>query len=270
MKKEERMASFHDDCFNSIINKTGIKEVGPHLYYFDNSYSEPIAAYFKGMGFESKELEFKNGSPFLPICSLTSSGRLCFLYFISKQNGYKHLFEQSYPILKKNGGVLAQAHPDAVFEDIYYECKCQEIVNGEGERMKSSYLTNAKYFEEFFNDIGKITDNGSFLEFDLSNLGIDLEGSYFSTQINVKQLLCHLLALANRHELTGRQQTLQYIIFVPNKATLSSEIYSSLDLEINKIFDSNNNLKRFAKTNGITFEKPIKITIGEVENAILK
>ena len=270
MTKKERMVSFHDDCYESIDNKSGIKEVAEHLYYFGNSYSEPIAAYFKGVGVESKELEFKNGSPYLPICSLTSSGRLCFLYFLSKKDSCKYLFEQSYPILKKNGGILAHAHPDAVFEDIYYECKCQEIVNGEGERMKASYLAEAKYFEEFFEDVKKIDAEGDYLEFDLINLKVGLDGSYRSTQINIKQLMCHLLALANRYDSTGRQQTLQYVIFVPNKMTLSSEIYDSLDKEINVIFETENNLTRFAKAHGIALNSPSKVTIGEVDNSLLK
>ena len=270
MTKEERLNLFHDECKKSLNNLAGLKEVTPHLFYYDNSYAKPIADYFAERGIESKELDFKNGSPFLPMCSLTSSARLCFLYFYNKDNHSDYLYEQSYRIVKENGGVLTHAHPDAIKGDYYYECKCQEVVNGEGEKLKKSYLACAKYFKEIFANLNEIKSDKEYLYFRLDNLNINLNYQYNEAQINVKQLICHLLALANKAEETKREQHLQYIIFVPNNYQDIEEIYASLQNEIKMIFESDNNLIRFANAHSIKIEKPMLIPIGEVKDPFIK
>ncbi len=269
MAKNERLDLFHDECRDSLRNLKGLKEVAAHLYYYDNSYAKPIREYFEKRGIESKELEFKNGSPFIPMCSLTSSARLCLLYFYNLPNRDDYLYEQLYPIVKENGKKLTDAHPDAIYGDYFYECKCQEVVDGEGERLRESYLTSAKYFKELFLDLSGITSMKGELHFGLNTLDIELDYKYDEAQINVKQLICHLLSLANRAEITNRRQYLQYIIFVPNNYEAMKDIYGPLANEIEKIFLTENQLIKFARNHNIAIEKPVFVRIGDLQDPFI-
>ena len=270
MNENERLELFHDSCKNSLSDLGCLKEVGPHLYYYDNSYAKPIEEYFKKRGIESKELKPKNRSPYLPICSLTSSARLCLLYFYNMPNRDEYSYEQSYRIVKENGKTLTYAHPDAINGDYYYECKCQEVVNGEGERLRESYLAYAKYFKELFLELNGVESDNGYLNFNLSNLDIQLDYRYDKAQIDVKQLICHLLSLANKAEETKREQHLQYIVFVPNNYKNIKDIYGPLENEIEKIFLKENNIIRFATKHKIVIEKPKFVKIGDIQDPFLK
>ena len=270
MARNARLDLFHDECRNSISSLKGLREVAPHLYYYDNSYAKPFKDYFDKRGIESKELGHKNGSPFIPMCSLTSSARLCFLYFYNMPNCDEYLYEQSYQIVKENGTTLTYAHPDAINGDFFFECKCQEVIEGEKERLRESYLANAKYFKELFSHLGEIKSEQGELYFGLRNLGVELDYEYDEAQIDVKQLICHLLSLANRAEKTGRKQHLQYVIFVPNNYEALKDIYGPLENEIEKIVLNENNLSKFAKNHNIAIEKPLFVRIGDVKDPFIE
>ncbi len=265
----ERLAKFRNKVLESIKFKRQVLIISPDTYYYDNEYANPVIEEFKRDGIVSRELEDKNGNGHYPFCSLSSSARLCYLY-CKNEKKIKNIvkFEQNYSFYKENGKFHATAHPDAVAGDTYYECKCQEIVNSEGEQFTSSYL-EAKHFNKFFDDINRVKVVDGHLRFNLNNLGLNIDKDYSEAQFNIKQLMHHLLALAEHKEKTGRQQTLQYIIFVPDNYMELDIIYSNLINEINEIFGKENNITTFAKKHGINLPKPDFVYISKVKDFLL-
>lgn len=245
-------ASMNEDYQNLV------KDINGNLkFYYDNSYAVNIYSYFVKRGFNSKELNFKNNSKNLPICSVSSSARLCLLYFLKNHKNDDFYLEQSYPILTKEGKTLTNAHPDAILANTYYECKAQEVVNGENEKIRESYLTSAKWFKEFFIDDKMLSVDNGYLEFDMSALGISIQKKYYDLKLDIKQLLCHLLAIASETEKTNDCWTLKYLIFRPSRKfdEYLQEIYDELDSEFNSILNSKNKIIEFCNSHKITIVK---------------
>ncbi len=230
-----------------------IIDIGNYKFYYDNSYSEIISHYFFKRGFVSKELSFKNESKHKPICSISSSARLCLLYFLEKCKDDNFMLEQSFPIMKKNGSMLTNAHPDSIVKNAYYECKTQEIVEGENERLRKSYLESALYFDELFEDISMISIKNGCLEFNMHALGVNLNKQYYEMKLNIKQLICHLLALANKTFESKIKWELKYLIFRPSKRYDKEvvDIYNELDDEIDLLFNNPNKITKFCKEHSI-------------------
>lgn len=228
---------------------------GKFKFYYDNSYAVKIYSYFVKRGFNSKELWFKNGSKNIPMCSISSSARLCLLYFLKNHKDENFLLEQSYPIYKNdNNTVLTQAHPDAILKNTYYECKAQEVVKGENEKLKASY-SNLDCFKELVdvNSIRKVKDE---LDFDMTSLGVNIKKKYYDLKLDVKQLICHLLAIAGETTKTNEKWVLKYLIFRPSRRFDEDvkEIYKELDYEFESILNSNT-IKEFCKKYHISIEK---------------
>ena len=118
--------------------------------------------------------------------------------------------------------------------------------------------------------MNNIKVEGNYLFFDFEELGIDLDCKYYETQIDVKQLICHILALANRVEKTKRAQHLQYIIFVPDNYKEMKDIYDSLIHEIDMIFVRENNLTKFGERHNIIIEHPRFVKIGDIYDPFVK
>ena len=256
--------SVNDECKKLII------DIGNYKYYYDNSYSEIISHYFLKRCFVSKELSFKNESKHIPICSISSSARLCFLYFLEKCKDDNFMLEQSFPIMKKNGSILTYAHPDSIVKNVYYECKAQEIVEGEDERLKKSYLDSAQYFDELFEDVSVISINNGYLEFSMHALGVNLNKKYYETKINVKQLICHLLALANKTYESKKEWKLKYLLFRPSKRYDKElvDIYNELDNEIDLLFNTPNKITKFCKEHSIEIKSEY-VCIDELDELIV-
>ena len=235
-----------------------VKDInGNFKFYYDNSYAVNIYSYFVKRGFNSKELNFKNNSKNLPICSVSSSARLCLLYFLKNHKNDDFYLEQSYPILKTDGKTLTNAHPDAILGNTYYECKAQEVVNGENEKLRESYLTSAKWFKEFFIDDKMLSVDNGYLEFDMSALGISVQKKYYDLKLDIKQLLCHLLAIANVTDKTNDCWTLKYLIFRPSRKfdEYLQEIYDEVDAEFDSILNGKNGITIFCDKHNITILK---------------
>ena len=195
---------------------------GKKFYFRKEDYGNALKAYFDKK-IDSKEF---NGTPYYPdyykICSVSSSARLCFLYFINKENVE---FEVQLP--NPLGGNPAQ--PDAKIGITYYECKCQEIVDGEKETLLDGY-------NELLNFYFGITKLGK-----LKDMGVNYDKDYDKTHFNVKQLFTHLIAIAENNKDTKEKITLQYIFFTP-KEELQSEstkrVYKELKEEMAAIWNS--------------------------------
>lgn len=260
MKELTLMNKFNECMKESIIGdyRNHAKDINENCkYYYDNSYSVNIFRYFVKRGFNSKELSFKNNCKNLPICSISSSARLCLLYFLKNHKNDDFYLEQSYPILKKDGKTLTNAHPDAILGNTYYECKAQEVVNGENEKLRESYLTSAKYFKEFFYDEKKISTNNGCLDFGMDALGVDIKKKYYDLKLDIKQLICHLLSIANVTDKTNNHWTLKYLIFRPSRRYDNEvkQIYDELDSEFNSILNSKNKIIEFCNSHKITIVK---------------
>ena len=201
-----------------------IVKISEGKYYFKNEdYGDALKAYFDSKPIKSKEF---NGTPYhsdyYKICSVSSSARLCFLYFVNKKSVE---FEVHLP--NPLGGNPAQ--PDAKIKNTYYECKCQEIVDGEKETLLKGY-------NELLNYYFGITKLGY-----LKDMGVNLDKDYDKTHFNIKQLFTHLIAIAENNKGVKEEMILQYLFFTPKEELQSKStknVYKELKKEISAIWNS--------------------------------
>lgn len=223
-------------CKDDDLKRIGKNENRPY-YKSESKHEEKLKAIYDAHHSSWKESkEFKNISSYnvLKINSISSSARLCCLYF---ENNNNVSFEKPVP----NGtGKGDPAQFDAMCGDIYYECKCQEIVNGEGEKLPASY---ADLFYIYFgiNNMRINAYDNNKLSIHLKDILIDYDEDYDRTHFNVKQLFTHIFALIKQYP--NHIKTLQYIIFCPSKnKILTSDtiktIYKELCSEIKAIWES--------------------------------
>lgn len=232
--------------------------------YYDDSYAEPIKKYFANNGIESYEVNYSKRYKCTSICAFASSGRLCYLYF-KPQNA-------DFEVTIFND--LSNSRPtkmDAVVNNVNYECKCQEIV------VKSHTPLSAKYVESpLFNEFGiknylvktveeKDEETGlvsirKILVFDVCELNVKLKGknNYSNLHFDLKQLICHLIAIANNNK-EKLPVKLKYIFFTPNYETILKyskvkKLYCELKEEIKAILNKNSAISKFAKNHNISIE----------------
>ena len=180
------MKEFNVAVFESVQYKKELSDIGNHKYYYSKEYGSRIINFLKDKKVVSHETV--KGS----LRSSSSSARLCANYFYCDST--KSTFEFEKPLFND-----VSNHPtkmDAVYGTVYYECKCQEIVNGEHELLRKSYYTKptSKLFKEFgisnieikkhFNKNGK--NDYDYCEFLLEDLGINYPGYYHDINFNIK------------------------------------------------------------------------------------
>ena len=247
--------------------------------YYDDEYAEPIKKYFKNNGTISYEINRNNRWHCTPICSLASSGRLCYLDFKNKAN-------VKFEVAIEND--LHNSRPtkmDVVIGgDEYYECKCQEIVgkshSGLSKKYLESNLFNSFGVKKYTFDNEKIKDEESkekkkrlVLAFKVSELNIQIKGNpdYRKLHFDLKQLMCHLIAIANENK--EKPIVLKYVFYVPSKKKdlinnykNVKTLYEELDEEINAIWKEDTAIKEFCNDNHITLEYPEKKPIDEIND----
>ena len=81
-----------------------------------------------------------------------------------------------------------------------------------------------------------------YCEFNLVDLGIQYPGKYHDINFNVKQLICHLIAIANQTS-DKEEKNLIYLIFRPKKEIISQSnslkgLYKKLDEQFDAILKS--------------------------------
>lgn len=221
------MNEFNLAVANSVQDKKGLVNIGNYKFYYSKEYGANIKEFLKDV--DSKE----SGKESLR--SASSSARLCTNYYY----GSGVVFEK--PI--HNDVSSTPTKMDAVNDMTFIECKCQEIVEGEHELLRKSYQLkkSSKLFKEFnitnlkikhhFNS--KNVNDYDYCDFFLKDLGIDYPGKYYDINFNVKQLICHLIAIANEFE-DATPKTLKYVIFRPSDSIISQSIrlgqlYKELD-----------------------------------------
>lgn len=232
--------------------------------YYDDYYAEPIKKDFKDNGVESYEVNYSKRYKCTSICAFASSGRLCYLYF-KPQNA-------KFEVALFND--LSNSRPtkmDAVVGNVNYECKCQEIVAKSHSPLSIKYLESelfremgvknytVKTIEEKDRETGEISIK-KVLAFDIDELNIKLKGrnNYSNLHFDLKQLICHLIAIAKNNE-ENLPVKLKYIFFTPNSEAISKykkveELYRELKTEIQAILDKESAITRFAEDHNINIE----------------
>ena len=232
--------------------------------YYDDHYAEPIIKDFKDKGVESYEVNYNKRYKCTSVCAFASSGRLCYLYF-KPQNA-------KFEVALFND--LSNSRPtkmDAVIGSVNYECKCQEIVTKSHSPLSTKYLESQlfremgvkkyeeKIIEEKDNETGKIS-NRNVLAFDVAELNIKLKGknNYSNLHFDLKQLICHLIAVAKNNE-DSLPVKLKYIFFTPNNEIITKykkveKLYRELRIEIQAILSNESAITRFAKEHNISIE----------------
>lgn len=221
-----------------------------------------------------------NASIHKGVAALASSARLAALDFV------KHKDVELEKTLTNDIG--ANTEMDAVIGNTYYECKCQEILKASHDRLSIHYKTDdrSRLFKELMGTEGlsacsKYTNkkNEEFLQFPISALGIDVciikDKDYHSLHFDLKQMICHLIAMAKNNK---KPSVLQYIFYVPFENSIEGikektklyEVYLELEKEIEAIWDKNNKIGRFCKEHEITLAAPAFKNIKLVKDFVLE
>ena len=243
-------------------SKTHIK---PETVYYDDDYYNQLVLELKERqlykNYAKRELkETSKGSDKIKMCSVASSSRLCFLYFI-KDNMVT--MEVSL-----NTGTSGNAQLDAAKDTVFYECKCHEIFDNHDTDKNHLRLAYKKNLQKYFGIIYQEKDE-NYCKLSLSDFGIENKESIYSLHFDMKQLLCHLFGIAR-----NGGGTLQYIFFTPKKELIENNefcrnIYKELENEINQIWYCEkittmiNNFK-------IKLPHPQMIDVSSIEDVVLK
>ena len=236
------MQTFNIAVSESVQYKEGLEDIGDYKYYYPRLYGERIKQFLKELNVSSKE-DSKNS-----FNSAASSARLCTNQYYEEAKQKSVEFEK--PIYNDVSGTPTKM--DAVDGLTFIECKCQEIVNGEHELLRKSYYTKAssKLFRQFnvsnvviekhINSKGN--HDYDYCDFSLKDLGINYPGKYYEINFNVKQLICHLIAIAHDYS-DDDKKTLRYVVFKPKKEIIEESsalqyLYAELDEQFKAIVGS--------------------------------
>lgn len=254
-----------DDCFTYKIDNREYPE-----YYnkktFDSfvntmkdNYPEHYRKYREGKGSELIEKNSRYGKMPPKMASVASSSRFCYL---ALKDGTDALidgryitsdeveFEKKCEIFKNSA---TSPHLDAYIADekcdVYIEAKCHEIFDSHKVIMKAAYL---KYFKDknIFSDIVSIVgESEEDFSIPLELFGINDE----TTKLDIKQLICHLLGIAEQNK--GKPVKLVYMFFKPvvddkDVAGNIKDIFDELKEEIKVIFGCRI-IREFCKANNI-------------------
>ena len=203
------MQEFNKAVFDSVVYKKDLKDIGGFKFYYSKEYGRRIDDFLSKNNVVSKETD--KGS----LMSASSSARLCTNYFYNDVK--KEGFEFEKPLY--NDVSSTPTKMDAVDNLTFYECKCQEIVNGEHELLRKSYYTkkSSKLFKEFsvsnleikkhFDKDGK--QDFEYCDFDLKDIDIDYPGKYHDINFNVKKAGTGLSGLESaEYSVNGVKKTL--------------------------------------------------------------
>jgi hypothetical protein len=246
--------------------------------YFGQDYLERLFQSLKKenlLATFDKEVCKDHGNP-EKIGSVASSARLCYFYFHQSQFAKDGIhFEHQARCLDIERAVAnLDAYSEKDGQKTYYECKCHEFVEGEQEVFIDSYLP---VIEKHFG-IANIpllpcidrkgrpveTKTGKpryYLQLSQGQMGIHIPSrendSLYSLHFNAKQLICHLLGIANemkkdKENGLNLHYVLHYVFFVPSFSLHDDSLndyYSTLAAEIEAI--SKSKIQDFAEEFGI-------------------
>ena len=270
--------SVFKDAVEESIKKKGHR-LSERNNYYDENYVNHIREDFERLKVKSLEVNYSNRYKCTPICSISSSGRLCYLYFRKKNVE----FEQTL-----NNDINSNTKMDACKDNVFYECKCQELMSKSHDQLSANYLNSDLFKELIKNRVDEVEKSTiiikkdgkektkDVLNFDL-NLLLGLEKSYgdYSKQVfDYKQLICHLIAIANSDKNNKVGKELRYIIFKPDKDKIKPKSkletrYNEFDEEFKLLTKANTPIGDFCKHHNITISNYISVDIGEVDDFVL-
>lgn len=208
----------------------------------------------------TKELQPGENGKF-KMCSVASSARLAYLHFKDTSNME---FEANLPIDLKDKKRKPSAQPDAYTKEgkrIFYECKCHEIFDSH-----SSEKLSVRYKEVVKKYFGVSCDvDGDTLALTQAELGIGGKDLIYKMHFNVKQLLCHLMGIAENKE-KKEPAELRYVFFIPSSAD-EFEVVRELKKEIESIKRSVV-IRKMLESNNITLESFDFVNVREVADPI--
>ncbi len=224
--------------------------------YFSGDYRTILKKYMSP-GYNGKLREDIN--------AVASSARLCALDF----------YKCPGAVLEKTlSNDLVNSMPtfmDAAVGDIYYECKCQEILKTSHGTLKGRYKESRLFGELMGRGLDACT--GDPLRFSVRALGIDSDKDYHLFHFDIKQLICHLIAIANNNK--DRETMLQYIIYRPSQEAIDKrpklqKLYEDLEGEIDAIWMSKNRITDFCRKKKIKLAAPVYKSINHIKDEVLE
>lgn len=280
MKKDEfdQIIKFlidKDELFGYKVESEKSPKKPYPMYYSKDVFDEFVSdmseehkkAYDNGAGGELKPGQYPP-----KMASVASSSRFCYL---ALRNGIditidkEHIkgnpeFEYKCPIFSDD--TIHAPHLDAFISDnnCYFEVKCHEIFDSHKIVMDKKYWDLVYGKGNKFGLEVKIKPNPMPETFEIPLSEFQLENQEFS-MFDIKQLICHLLGIANQ---SGSNKKLVYLFFRPDplKKRGGSELYRKMTSlydeclkevtdklcdEINIIFNSKP-IKTFCQNNNIT------------------
>ena len=243
-------------------NKTHIKI--NTVYYDDYYYKQLVLELKERQLYESyakRELkETSKDSDKIKMCSVASSSRFCFLYFIKDK---KVTMEVSL-----NTGTSGNAQLDAAKDTVFYECKCHEIFDNHDTDKNHLSIAYKKNLQKYFGITYQEKDE-DYCKLTLSNFGISEDKSIYDLRFDMKQFLCHLFGIAK-----NGGGTLQYIFFTPKKELIENndfckDTYNKLENEINQIWNCEK-IKAMTTNFKIKLPHPQMIDVSTIEDVVMK
>ena len=221
-----------------IVEGYSLNEISDSRFYYEKDYATPIIDYYKITGRKSNEFNKVRGHDDLSICSVASSGRLCFLKLIDHENIKFEWHELNGTSQEKiwTKPSINDAQYDAFDGTTFFECKCQEILN-EHVGLSKDYIPVLK---DFFG-LNFKEENGLIIA-KASDFLIDVDKDYRELHFDLKQLFTHLCGIVKAYGNVSKH-TLKYIFFKPkeeliNKHELIKSAYKELDNELSIIQNS--------------------------------
>lgn len=226
--------------------------------YYTKEYLVEMKKIFDAWGIGSVQKRYLH--------ALASSARLAFHDYCDKK-GVE--FEKS--VVNDLKAPRGSTEIDVAIGRNYYECKCQEILKTHRIVLEKRYSEESNLFKEF--DCSYTPYNDA-IQIDAESLGImiPIGHSPDKWRFEIKQLLCHLIAIAEeRKELKlnlNNPTTLKYVFYKPLDRMIErdgkvDQAYKCLKDEIQSIWKSPK-ISRYTKKHGIvldyTFRDVSKIT----------
>lgn len=256
--------SLFDQLILESINKNNT-HIKPNTVYYDDEYYNQLVLELKERhlyeSYAKRELkETSKGSSKIKMCSVASSSRLCFLYFI-KDN--KVTMEVSL-----NTGTSGNAQLDATKDTAFYECKCHEIFDNHDTDKNHLSIAYKKNFQKYFGITYQEKDE-DYCKLTLSDFGISEDKSIYDLRFDMKQFLCHLFGIAK-----NGGGTLQYIFFTPKKELIEKNdfcrnMYKELEAEINQIWKCKK-IATMIKNFKIKLPQPKMIDVSTIDDVVIR
>ena len=279
---------FDEAIKNSLEKSNCYSNVNEH--YYNNLYSDELKKVlietnqfekFKKNEWNAPSYHEKN-KDLIKMCSVASSSRLAFLYFLDQVKN--NIVELEVECNNDLGGYNPQLDAFNKNKKTYYECKCHEICNKSHNKLKNKYIDKLK--ELFGIDEFEIIkdENEEYIELSLKELGCKcdseelLDNSIYNLHLDVKQLICHLIGIQNKHKKDKEKFSLQYIFFKPNEEKKENEkfkdkigeLYHALLDEWEMIINSKAFNYFLENNNNIIINKPTFVDVGEIKDIVLE